>query len=72
MSDILKNSDDPVIRFYANYNGGYLIQELFDAVEEYNVYWTSWRGSIRMIIPMLLFDFAFIGIIFFLRIIGLI
>ena len=61
--EILRNSDDPVVRCIANHNEGYMIEELFDRIDAYVEYWTSWRGIFRMMAPPLIEIYLFLGLI---------
>jgi len=59
MGEVLRNSDDPVVRFIANHNEGYIINELLDYAEAYIAYWTSWRGIFRMMLPPFVVMYGF-------------
>jgi hypothetical protein len=51
MREILEKSKDPVVRYLATHNEGYLIEETLRFAEAYNKFWSSWRGYLLIYVP---------------------
>jgi len=64
--DILRESDDPVVRWIANHNGGYIIEDILDACEAHLAYWKSWRGWGKLLFYNLAMMFIAVGLVFIL------